>query len=197
MKYNSIKNGNTIKSIHRKTCFTITFKGNEYHLSGESIEPNCKAKKEPQNEIDPIMWQVVLKKCPDENYFKGHYKRVDITKKVGIDKGHFIPESFMKYLIPNYDESIEFTFKNNGYNISEQSKNSNRGNTGIFGQLQYEQKILTHFNNNGSDVYFEIEEIFDDSNAVLGRRIYTHYTDPQIEDWHVFIPETLSIERDT
>lgn len=197
MKSNSIKNGNTIKSIHRNTCFTITFKGNEYHLSGESIEPNCTAKEKPQNKKNPIMWQVVLKKIPDKDYFDGEYKKVNIPKQDEIDKGHFIPECFMKYLIPDYNEPNQFIQKDNGCNISGQSKNSNRGNTGIFGQLQYEQKILTHFNNNGSDVYFEIEEIFDDSEALLGRRIYTHYTDPQIEDWHVFIPETLSIERDT
>ncbi|MBR7927072.1 DNA/RNA non-specific endonuclease [Aerococcaceae bacterium zg-ZUI334] len=177
----------------KRGSFTVI---NEYSVEFKNgpIEPNVKAKEKPQNTIDSIMWQVILKKNPDPNYFDEVYERVNIPKQDGIDKGHFIPKQFMKYLIPNYrkdEDNTGFTHKYNGFNISNQSVVSNRGYKKIKGQLQYEQEIVEHFKRQETDVYYEIEEIKNEDDNVLGRRIFIHFYDSNEKNIHIFIPEKI------
>lgn len=97
----------------------------------------------------------------------------------------------MKYLIPNYNKNEDntgFTHKDNGFNISGQAAVSNQGYKEIKGQYQYEQKIVNHIEKQKTDVYYEIEEIKNEDDTVLGRRIYISFFDSK-EDLHVFITE--------
>lgn len=178
----------SIESSHGTLKLSSNSKGQDYVVETK-IDIDENAILNPIYQENPKIWKLILKKKPHESYFNGEYKKVNIPKKEGIDKGHFIAECFMKFLIPNYEEKSQFSYKDNGNNISGQSEFANRGHKDMIGQLQYEQKILDHFQKEDTNVYFEIEEISTSLCGVLGRRIFIHFYDSNKEDTHVFIPE--------
>lgn len=177
----------SIQTTHGTLKLSLILKG-QYYCVDTKIYRDENVIYSPIYQKNPKMWRVVLKKNPDKSYFNGEYQKVNIPKKEGVDKGHFIAECLMKFLIPDYKKS-KFAYKDNGNNISEQSELANRGFKDRVGQLQYEQKILDHFSKEETNVYFEIEEISTNLDGVLGRRIFIHFYNSEKDDIHVFIPE--------
>ena len=169
-----------------------------YILDDMSIDESIEEK--PSYKYEPMLWKVVLRTNPNSDYFENNLNEYQLQrdkKKKGKDRGHFIANAFKKYLFT--DDNIKkkrkqidlFFSKGNKRNITPQDRKSNRNSKKYTGQLKFEQKIQTYFENKKNidkKVYYEIEEI-KTNGKILGRRIFIHWYDEKNDDEHVFIPE--------
>lgn len=151
------------------------------------------------------MWKVILRKKPNANYFVSSLNIINhniteidsISEESVKDKGHFIADSFDKFLLTedelkeNKYEVQQFFGLGNKSNISPQDFRANRNSKEYAGQLRFEQKVRNYLEkstNANEEVYYEIEEIKIEE-KVLGRRIFIHWNQSDEADIHVFIPE--------
>ena len=136
------------------------------------------------------MWKIILRKNPKTNYFVAALSNVNHVKDRSHnpddpsipgentkDRGHFIADSFEKYLLTNDErnannsQSNQFFGINNKSNISPQDFRANRNSKEYAGQLRFEQKVRNYLEkstNANEEVYYEIEEIKIEE-KVLGR----------------------------
>ena len=178
----------------------------KYYTFLKKVKIDCRVTKEPIYRENPIMWKIILRKNPKTNYFVAalsnvnHVKDPDDPSIPGEntkDRGHFIADSFDKYLLTNDErnannsQSNQFFGINNKSNISPQDFRANRNSKEYAGQLRFEQKVRNYLEkstNANEEVYYEIEEIKIEE-KVLGRRIFIHWNQSDEADIHVFIPE--------
>ena len=182
----------------------------KYYEFLEKVEIDCKVTHEPIYRENPIMWKIILRKNPKTNYFVAALSNVNHVKDRSHnpddpsiqgentkDRGHFIADSFEKYLLTNDErnannsQSNQFFGINNKSNISPQDFRANRNSKEYAGQLRFEQKVRNYLEkstNANEEVYYEIEEIKIEE-KVLGRRIFIHWNQSDEADIHVFIPE--------
>lgn len=178
----------------------------KYYTFLKNVKIDCRVTKEPIYRENPIMWKIILRKNPKTNYFVAalsnvnHVKDSDdssIPDENTKDRGHFIADSFDKYLLTNDErnannsQSNQFFGINNKSNISPQDFRANRNSKEYAGQLRFEQKVRNYLEkstNANEEVYYEIEEIKIEE-KVLGRRIFIHWNQSDEADIHVFIPE--------
>ena len=182
----------------------------KYYTFLKKVEIDCRVTKEPIYRENPIMWKIILRKNPKTNYFVAALSNVNHVKDrshnpddLSIpgentkDRGHFIADSFDKYLLTNDErnannsQSNQFFGINNKSNISPQDFRANRNSKEYAGQLRFEQQVkkyLEKSNNANEEVYYEIEEIKIEE-KILGRRIFIHWNQSDEADIHVFIPE--------
>ena len=134
----------------------------------------------------------------NHNITESNNAEINPTLKESIkDKGHFIADSFDKFLLTE-DELKENEFKvhqffglGNKSNVSPQDYRANRNSKAYTGQLKFEQEILDFLNkstNMYDEIYYEIEEIKFNQN-VFGRRIFIKWPSENPNFTHVFIPE--------
>lgn len=182
----------------------------QYYTFANSVIEDCQVVKTPLFCDNPIMWKVILRKKPNANYFVSSLNIVNhnITESNNVeikptlkesikDKGHFIADSFDKFLLTE-DELKENEFKvhqffgrGNKSNVSPQDYRANRNSKAYTGQLKFEQEILDFLNkstNMDDEIYYEIEEIKFNQN-VFGRRIFIKWPSENTNFTHVFIPE--------
>ena len=182
----------------------------KYYTFLKKVEIDCRVTQEPTYRENPIMWKIILRKNPKTNYFvaalsnvnhvKDRSRNADDQSILGEntkDRGHFIADSFDKYLLTNDErnanssQSNQFFGINNKSNISPQDFRANRNSKEYAGQLRFEQKVRNYLEkstNANEEVYYEIEEIKIEE-KVLGRRIFIHWNQSDEADIHVFIPE--------
>jgi hypothetical protein len=182
----------------------------KYYTFLKKVEIDCRVTKEPIYRENPIMWKIILRKNPKTNYFVAALSNVNHVKDRSHnpddpsiqgentkDRGHFIADSFEKYLLTNDErnannsQSNQFFGINNKSNISPQDFRANRNSKEYAGQLRFEQKVRNYLEkstNANEEVYYEIEEIKIEE-KVLGRRIFIHWNQSDEADIHVFIPE--------
>lgn len=182
----------------------------KYYEFLEKVEIDCRVIHEPIYRENPIMWKIVLRKNPKTNYFVTALDNVNhvedrshnadeqsIPSENTKDRGHFIADSFDKYLLTNDErnankpKSTKFFGINNNSNVSFQDFRANRNSKEYAGQLKFEQQVrdyLEKSTNANEEVYYEIEEILIEE-KVLGRRIFIHWNQSDKADIHVFIPE--------
>lgn len=182
----------------------------KYYEFLEKVEIDCKVTHEPIYRENPIMWKIVLRKNPKTNYFVAALDNVNhvkdrshnadeqsIPSENTKDRGHFIADSFDKYLLTNDErnankpKSTKFFGINNKSNVSFQDFRANRNSKEYAGQLKFEQQVRDYLEtstNANEEVYYEIEEILIEE-KVLGRRIFIHWNQIDKADIHVFIPE--------
>lgn len=182
----------------------------QYYTFSNGVKEDCQVVKTPLFRDNPIMWKVILRKKPNANYFVSSLNIVNhnitgsnnteiksTSEKSIKDKGHFIADSFDKFLLTE-DELNENKYKvqqffglGNKSNISPQDYRANRNSKAYTGQLKFEQKILNFLNkstNMDDEIYYEIEEIKFEQN-VFGRRIFIKWPSGNPDFTHVFIPE--------
>ena len=182
----------------------------KYYTFLKNVKIDCRVTKEPIYRENPIMWKIILRKNPKTNYFVAALSNVNHVKDRSHnpddpsiqgentkDRGHFIADSFEKYLLTNDErnannsQSNQFFGINNKSNISPQDFRANRNSKEYAGQLRFEQKVRNYLEkstNANEEVYYEIEEIKIEE-KVLGRRIFIHWNQSDEADIHVFIPE--------
>ena len=182
----------------------------KYYTFLKNVKIDCRVTKEPIYRENPIMWKIILRKNPKTNYFVAALSNVNHVKDRSHnpddpsiqgentkDRGHFIADSFEKYLLTNDErnannsQSNQFFGINNKSNISPQDFRANRNSKDYAGQLRFEQKVRNYLEkstNANEEVYYEIEEIKIEE-KVLGRRIFIHWNQSDEADIHVFIPE--------
>ena len=182
----------------------------KYYTFLKNVKIDCRVTKEPIYRENPIMWKIILRKNPKTNYFVAALDNVNhvkdrshnadeqsIPSENTKDRGHFIADSFDKYLLTNDErnannsQSNQFFGINNKSNISPQDFRANRNSKEYAGQLRFEQKVRNYLEkstNANEEVYYEIEEIKIEE-KVLGRRIFIHWNQSDEADIHVFIPE--------
>ena len=182
----------------------------KYYNFLKKVEIDCRVTQEPIYRENPIMWKIILRKNPKTNYFVAALSNVNHVKDRSHnpddpsiqgentkDRGHFIADSFEKYLLTNDErnannsQSNQFFGINNKSNISPQDFRANRNSKEYAGQLRFEQKVRNYLEkstNANEEVYYEIEEIKIEA-KVLGRRIFIHWNQSDEADIHVFIPE--------
>ena len=182
----------------------------KYYNFLKKVEIDCRVTQEPIYRENPIMWKIILRKNPKTNYFVAALSNVNHVKDRSHnpddpsiqgentkDRGHFIADSFEKYLLTNDErnannsQSNQFFGINNKSNISPQDFRANRNSKEYAGQLRFEQKVRNYLEkstNANEEVYYEIEEIKIEE-KVLGRRIFIHWNQSDEADIHVFIPE--------
>ena len=181
----------------------------KYYTFLKNVKIDCRVTKEPIYRENPIMWKIILRKNPKTNYFVAALDNVNhvkdrshnadeqsIPSENTKDRGHFIADSFDKYLLTNDErnnnsQSNQFFGINNKSNISPQDFRANRNSKDYAGQLRFEQKVRNYLEkstNANEEVYYEIEEIKIEE-KVLGRRIFIHWNQSDEADIHVFIPE--------
>ena len=182
----------------------------KYYEFLEKVEIDCRVIHEPIYRENPIMWKIVLRKNPKTNCFVAALDNVNhvkdrshnadeqsIPSENTKDRGHFIADSFDKYLLTNDErnankpKSTKFFGINNNSNVSFQDFRANRNSKEYAGQLKFEQQVrdyLEKSTNANEEVYYEIEEILIEE-KVLGRRIFIHWNQSDKADIHVFIPE--------
>ena len=182
----------------------------KYYTFLKNVKIDCRVTKEPIYRENPIMWKIILRKNPKTNYFVAALSNVNHVKDRSHnpddpsiqgentkDRGHFIADSFDKYLLTNDERnannsrSNQFFGINNKSNISPQDFRANRNSKEYAGQLRFEQKVRNYLEkstNANEEVYYEIEEIKIEE-KVLGRRIFIHWNQSDEADIHVFIPE--------
>ena len=182
----------------------------KYYTFLKKVEIDCRVTQEPIYRENPIMWKIILRKNPKTNYFVAALSNVNHVKDRSRnaddqfipgentkDRGHFIADSFDKYLLTNDErnanssQSNQFFGINNKSNISPQDFRANRNSKEYAGQLRFEQKVRNYLEkstNANEEVYYEIEEIKIEE-KVLGRRIFIHWNQSDEADIHVFIPE--------
>ena len=182
----------------------------KYYNFLKKVEIDCRVTQEPIYRENPIMWKIILRKNPKTNYFVASLSNVNHVKDRSHnpddpsiqgentkDRGHFIADSFEKYLLTNDErnannsQSNQFFGINNKSNISPQDFRANRNSKEYAGQLRFEQKVRNYLEkstNANEEVYYEIEEIKIEE-KVLGRRIFIHWNQSDEADIHVFIPE--------
>ncbi len=182
----------------------------KYYIFLKKVEIDCRVTQEPIYRENPIMWKIILRKNPKTNYFVAALSNVNHVKDRSHnahnqsipgentkDRGHFIADSFDKYLLTNDErntnnsQSNQFFGINNKSNISPQDFRANRNSKKYAGQLRFEQKVRNYLEkstNANEEVYYEIEEIKIEE-KVLGRRIFIHWNQSDETDIHVFIPE--------
>lgn len=182
----------------------------KYYNFLKKVEIDCRVTQEPIYRENPIMWKIILRKNPKTNYFVAALSNVNHIKDRSHnaddpsipcentkDRGHFIADSFDKYLLTNDErnannsQSNQFFGINNISNISPQDFRANRNSKEYAGQLRFEQQVKNYLEkstNANEEVYYEIEEIKIEE-KVLGRRIFIHWSQSDEADIHVFIPE--------
>lgn len=182
----------------------------KYYTFLKKVEIDCRVTQEPIYRENPIMWKIILRKNPKTNYFVAALSNVNHVKyrshnaddpsipgENTKDRGHFIADSFDKYLLTNDErnannsQSNQFFGINNKSNISPQDFRANRNSKEYAGQLRFEQKVRNYLEkstNAHEEVYYEIEEIKIEE-KILGRRIFIHWNQSDEADIHVFIPE--------
>ena len=182
----------------------------KYYTFLKKVEIDCRVTKEPIYRENPIMWKIILRKNPKTNYFVAALSNVNHVKDRSHnpddpsiqgentkDRGHFIADSFEKYLLTNDErnannsQSNQFFGINNKSNISPQDFRANRNSKEYAGQLRFEQQVKNYLEkstNANEEVYYEIEEIKIEE-KILGRRIFIHWNQSDEADIHVFIPE--------
>ena len=182
----------------------------KYYNFLKKVEIDCRVTQEPIYRENPIMWKIILRKNPKTNYFVAALSNVNHVKDRSHnpddpsiqgentkDRGHFIADSFDKYLLTNDErnannsQSNQFFGINNKSNISPQDFRANRNSKEYAGQLRFEQKVRNYLEkstNANEEVYYEIEEIKIEE-KILGRRIFIHWNQSDEADIHVFIPE--------
>lgn len=166
---------------------------------------DCNVSQSPIFRESPIMWKVILRKNPQPNYFISALNNVNHSNSESDnteeqrekDRGHFIADSFDKYLLTNDElnanksQTNQFFGKNNKSNVSLQDSSANRNSKVYAGQLRFEQTVKDYFEKNtieDAKVYYEIEEVKIEE-KVLGRRLFIQYGENVNEYIHVFIPE--------
>ena len=182
----------------------------KYYTFLKKVEIDCRVTKEPIYRENPIMWKIILRKNPKTNYFVAALSNVNHVKDRSHnpddpsiqgentkDRGHFIADSFEKYLLTNDErnannsQSNQFFGINNKSNTSLQDFRANRNSKEYAGQLRFEQQVKNYLEkstNANEEVYYEIEEIKIEE-KILGRRIFIHWNQSDEADIHVFIPE--------
>lgn len=182
----------------------------KYYTFSKKVEIDCRVTQEPIFRENPIMWKIMLRKNPKANYFVTALSNVNHVKDRSHnadyqsipgentkDRGHFIADSFDKYLLTNDErkannsQTNQFFGINNISNVSLQDFRANRNSKEYAGQLGFEQKVRNYLEkstNPNEEVYYEIEEIKIEE-KVLGRRIFIHWNQSDEKDIHVFIPE--------
>ena len=182
----------------------------KYYTFLKKVEIDCRVTQEPIYRENPIMWKIILRKNPKTNYFVAALSNVNHVKDRSHnpddpsiqgentkDRGHFIADSFEKYLLTNDErnannsQSNQFFGINNKSNTSLQDFRANRNSKEYAGQLRFEQQVKNYLEkstNANEEVYYEIEEIKIEE-KVLGRRIFIHWNQSDEADIHVFIPE--------
>ena len=182
----------------------------KYYTFLKKVEIDCRVTKEPIYRENPIMWKIILRKNPKTNYFVAALDNVNhvkdrshnadeqsIPSENTKDRGHFIADSFDKYLLTNDErnannsQSNQFFGINNKSNTSLQDFRANRNSKEYAGQLRFEQQVKNYLEkstNANEEVYYEIEEIKIEE-KILGRRIFIHWNQSDEADIHVFIPE--------
>ena len=188
----------------------LPIKDGKYYNFLKKVEIDCRVTQEPIYRENPIMWKIILRKNPKTNYFVAALSNVNDVKDRSHnpddpsipgentkDRGHFIADSFEKYLLTNDErnannsQSNQFFGINNKSNISPQDFRANRNSKEYAGQLRFEQQVRNYLEkstNANEEVYYEIEEIKIEE-KVLGRRIFIHWNQSDEADIHVFIPE--------
>lgn len=182
----------------------------KYYIFLDKVKMDCRVVQKPIYRDNPIMWKVILRKEPKANYFVSALSNVNHVKDRSHndddpsipgentkDRGHFIADSFDKYLLTNDErnannsQSNQFFGRNNKSNISPQDFRANRNSKEYAGQLRFEQQVKNYLEkstNANEEVYYEIEEIKIEE-KILGRRIFIHWNQSDEADIHVFIPE--------
>lgn len=177
----------------------------QYYKFLNKVKRDYRVDQKPIYRENPIMWKVILRKKPNANYFVSSLNIINhniteidsISEESVKDKGHFIADSFDKFLLTedelkeNKYEVQQFFGIGNKSNISPQDFRANRNSKEYAGQLRFEQKVRNYLEkstNANEEVYYEIEEIKIEE-KVLGRRIFIHWNQSDEADIHVFIPE--------
>ena len=116
----------------------------KYYNFLKKVEIDCRVTQEPIYRENPIMWKIILRKNPKTNYFVAALSNVNHIKDRSHnaddpsipgentkDRGHFIADSFDKYLLTNDErnannsQSNQFFGINNISNISPQDFRAN------------------------------------------------------------------------
>lgn len=177
----------------------------QYYKFADKVTIDCNVSQRPIFRYSPKMWKVILRKNPKPNYFISALNNVNHSNSKSDnteeqrekDRGHFIADSFDKYLLTNDELNAnksqlnQFFGKNNESNISLQDSYANRNSKIYAGQLRFEQKVKDYFEkstNEDAKVYYEIEEVKIEE-KILGRRLFIQFGESERVCIHVFIPE--------
>lgn len=177
----------------------------QYYKFFDKVTIDCNVSHSPIFRDNPIMWKVILRKSPKTDYFISALNNVNHSNSKSDnteeqrekDRGHFIADSFDKYLLTddeinaNQSQTNQFFGKNNKSNVSLQDARANRNSKVYAGQLRFEQKVKDYFEKStveDAKVYYEIEEV-KIGEKVLGRRLFIQCGESENEYIHVFIPE--------
>lgn len=177
----------------------------QYYKFLNKVKRDYRVDQKPIYRENPIMWKVILRKKPNANYFVSSLNIINhniteidsISEESVKDKGHFIADSFDKFLLTedelkeNKYEVQQFFGLGNKSNVSPQDSRANRNSKEYTGQLRFEQQVKNYLEkstNANEEVYYEIEEIKIEE-KILGRRIFIHWNQSDEADIHVFIPE--------